>query len=358
MPAKAAAFFTLTTLSAVKPFCDFFHITKDFFRLLFTTPLFYATISTTKERSFAMKLKFDVAGRTQPDPFIFEDDGHYYIYATGECGVECYEADDPFATWHYLGRVMEAEGGSGYWAPSVIKYEGKYYMYVSFCENGNFEHMHVAEAESPRGPFVNATKLYNRFSIDSHAVKTDAGLFLWYAEDSHEGERIGTRVFVDRLLDPYTPANERKEMIVPTFDEERFTPKYTKECPWHTVEGAFWFEKDGWQYVMYSAGCYEDDTYHIGYAAEQTNEADHTKLRLEKHTDNGAFAPVLIKNAFEEGTGHHSVLCYKGEYYAVYHGRDYRKDTSEGYVEARTARICRLVVKDGIITAERYEDHI
>ncbi|MBQ2696666.1 MAG: hypothetical protein IJF61_05130 [Clostridia bacterium] len=29
--------------------------------------------------------------------------------------------------------------------------------------------------------------------------------------------------------------------------------------------------------------------------------------------------------------------------------------TSDEYVEARTARVCRLTVKDGVITAERYE---
>ena len=67
---------------------------------------------------------------------------------------------------------------------------------------------------------------------------------------------------------------------------------------------------------------------------------------------------MLIKNEFEEGTGHHSVINWKGEYYAVYHGRDWKERNSSGYEEARTARICRLHVRDGVITAERYEDHI
>ena len=34
-----------------------------------------------------MKLLFDVTGRTQPDPFIFEDDGHFYLYVTALPGV-------------------------------------------------------------------------------------------------------------------------------------------------------------------------------------------------------------------------------------------------------------------------------
>lgn len=304
-----------------------------------------------------MKLSFNVS-KNQPDPFIFEDEGQFYLYATAHDGVDAYTAKDPFGEWEYLGPVTSWEGCEEFWAPSVIRYGGKYYMYVSCVDEGRFQYMHVAEADSPKGPFVNPKILYHRFSIDSHAVETEKGLFLWFAQNKTEGERIGTRVFVDRLLDPYTPEDRPVEMILPTFDEEIFTPQYTKENPWHTIEGAFWLKKDGWQYVMYSGGCYEDDTYHIGYAVSRSEEEDLTLLDLEKHTENGAFSPLLIKNEYEEGTGHHSVLCYRGEYYAIYHGRDYAKKENAGYVEARTARICRLHIAEGKITAERYEDHL
>ena len=77
-----------------------------------------------------------------------------------------------------------------------------------------------------------------------------------------------------------------------------------------------------------------------------------------KHTADGAFDPVMIKNEYEEGVGHHSVIKLDGQYYAVYHGRDLRPESDEGYVERRTARICKLHVKDGVITAERYADRV
>ena len=48
-----------------------------------------------------MKLKFDVADKYQPDPFIFEDCGKLYLYVTGEKGVEAYSTDDLFGVWHY-----------------------------------------------------------------------------------------------------------------------------------------------------------------------------------------------------------------------------------------------------------------
>ena len=303
-----------------------------------------------------MKLKFNRPVGT-PDPFIFEDNGRYYIYATAHEGVALYTADDIFGEWEFYGYVCKIEGCVQYWAPSVIKYEGKYYIYVSCQGEGFFQHLHVAMADSPEGPFVEPRMLYNRFSIDSHVVETESGLFLFYAENNENCDIVGTRVFVDRLLDPYTPEHKSREIIVPTFHEENFNGRIINGKLWHTIEGPFWIYKDGWHYLMYSGGCYENDTYHIGYSTAQTDETDLTKVDFVKHTDNGSFAPLMIKNDFEEGVGHHSVICIDGQYYAVYHGRDYDKGdiVTSDY---RTARICKLELRDGIIKAERYPDRV
>ena len=305
-----------------------------------------------------MKLKFNVTGKCQADPFIFADGDKLYLYVTAQDGVEAYSATDLFGEWKYEGVVGCVEGWHDYWAPSVIKYEDKYYIYVSCATDGKFEYMHVMESDSPLGPFGNGKCLYDFFSIDSHIVRTDAGLFLWFAKNNTDCARKGTRIYVDKMLDPYTPEHKEIEMIVPTFDEEFFTPQCTETDKWHTIEGPFWLEKDGYRYVMYSGGCYQDDTYHIGYAYEKTDEQDHTRLNLTKKTNGDRFAPVIIKNSFEEGTGHHSVIKYKGEWYAVYHARDYEAMESDEYSERRTARVCKLHIENGEISAERYEDRV
>ena len=298
-----------------------------------------------------MKLQFRETSRTQPDPFIFFDEGKYYLYVTAIDGIEAYSADGVFGQWEYEGVVTRLDGeGTQFWAPSIIKYEGKYYLYFSFERGEARQFLNVTCADSPLGPFGHEKQLYPYFSIDSHVVKTDKGLFLWYAKNERKGERIGTRVFVDRLLDPYTPLGEPVEKIVPTFDEEIYTPSYSEDFRWHTIEGPFWFEHDGWQYVMYSGGCYQDDTYHIGYAAAKTTEQDLTQVEYTKATDNGKFLPVLIKNEIEEGTGHHSVIRLGNSFYAIYHARDYDADKTS---EARTARVCQLLVADGVILAKR-----
>ena len=300
-----------------------------------------------------MKLKFDTQNKNQPDPFIFEDNGKFYLYVTAKDGVEAYETNDIFGEWKFLGVVTEQKNDmKNFWAPSVIKINGTYYMYVSFQSGDGWQEMRVFSSNSPSGVFKLERKLYNGFSIDSHVVKNENGLFMFLALNNLDSDKVGTRIYVDRLLDPITAENNPKEIIVPTFPEEKFTPQCTPERDWYTIEGPFYFYENGWHYLMYSGGCYKDDTYHIGYAAAKSDEQDLTKINFIKSTDSGGFNPVIIKNDYEEGTGHHSVIKLKGEYYAIYHGRDYLNSGS-GYTKRRTARICKLKILNGKITAER-----
>ena len=302
-----------------------------------------------------MKLKFEVGiNKAQPDPFMCEVEGGWAMYVTGVDGIGAYSSDSPFGTWKYEGIIFQMEGCEEYWAPCMIHVDGWYYIYFSCSNDRMFEHMHVAKSKTPFGPFEDVKRLYPYFSIDPHVVQTKDGLFIWYCMNNMQCERIGTRIYVERLLDPYTPDGHPVEVVMPSFDEEIFMRnRFEKGEDWHTIEGAFWLEHDGYQYVMYSGACYQNDTYHIGYSAAKTEEQDLTKVNFEKHTDNGAFAPLMTRNEYEEGVGHHSVICYEGEYYAVYHGRDLIDGEDDG-TERRTARICKLHFDKGTICAERY----
>ena len=112
-----------------------------------------------------MKLFKDpkLASDTQPDPYIIEANGKFYIYATGVEGVKAYKADTLFGDWEYIGVVAYVEGFKEYWAPSVIELDGKYYMYVSFMPNDSQdthdEAMHVFTSEAPEGPFTDPKKI-------------------------------------------------------------------------------------------------------------------------------------------------------------------------------------------------------
>ncbi len=300
----------------------------------------------------------------QADPYIIEHKGKYYIYTTGDDGIYAHSCNTLLGDWQFEGRIFTIEGKDHFWAPSVIFYEGKFYMYFSFeyydvepDKGGHHQAMHVCESENPLGPFSEAKCILPPFSIDSHIVKTDAGLFLFYSPNIFEGERIGTHIVVDKMLDPYTPAGNPKKVIMPSIDEEIFRrDRYKEGQHWHTVEGAFYFREGDWQYIMYSGSCYENETYFVGYAAAKSTEQDLTKVYFKKMPDCNTYAPLLKSNDWEEGTGHNSVIKVDGQYYVVYHARNTAQDGLNG--DRRNARIAKMTVDNGILVVERYPDRI
>ena len=302
----------------------------------------------------------------QADPYILKSGGRYYLYVTGHDAIYAYHSDHLLTGWEYYGPVLSVPGLSAFWAPSVIELDGKFYMYNSMegtdappDAGGHTGAMHVSVADDPLGPFTGTKRILDPFSIDSHIVRNEAGLFLFYSANRYEGERIGTCIYVDKMLDPYTPAGHPVLVLGPSLDEEIYQKdRYRPGQHWHTVEGAFYFREGDWQYVMYSGGCFQQPTYFIGYARAKTTETDLTKVRFEKYPDDHTYCPVLSANDFEEGTGHHSLIQENGQWYAVYHGRDYTWKPGDNAFDARNARICKLDVKDGVITALRYPDHI
>lgn len=302
----------------------------------------------------------------QADPYIFKHDNKYYIYTTGHHGVYAYHSDNLFDGWEFDGMVLTMEGHEAFWAPSVIELDGKFYMYNSIeiyddepDQGGHRGAMHVSVADNPLGPFENPTRIMHPFSIDSHIVKNESGLFMFYSSNRFEGERIGTCIFVDRMLDPFTPEGKPVLVVEPTLDEDIYQrDRYKKGQHWHTIEGAYYFKEGDWQYVMYSGNCYQQPTYYIGYARAKTDETDLTKIKFEKYPDDDTYCPVMAANDFEEGTGHHSLIKEDGQWYAIYHARDYDDELNANAFDARNARICKLHVNDGVLTAETYKDHI
>lgn len=302
----------------------------------------------------------------QADPFILESGGRFYIYTTGKDGIYAYSSDELLSGWRFEGRVFHYDNPTvhDYWAPSVIELDGTFYMYNSFeyyddvpDKGGHHQAMFVSSSKNPLGPFENAKQLLHPFSIDSHVVKNENGLFIFYSTNTFEGSRIGTYIVVDRLLDPETVEGKPVPVVTASIDEEIYCrDRYEKGIHWHTIEGAFYFKEGDWQYVMYSGACYENEKYFIGYARAKTDETDLTKIKFEKYPDDKTYAPVLNSNEWEEGTGHHSMIKYKGEWYAIYHARNAEEDGLDG--DRRNARICRLIVKDGIITADRKQFEI
>lgn len=280
----------------------------------------------------------------QPDPYLIKaEDGRYYLYATGG---QVYSSEKLLRDWKYCGVRLIMPGQKVCWAPCVFYHDGMYYMYYSSmdedCQEEHGHKIRVAVSECPEGPFVFKKTLLPPFSIDPHVVKTPAGIYLFYSGNDEHAERPGTRIYCDRLTDPFHAEGQPVCAVYPTLDEEIYQrDRFRAGEHWHTIEGAFYFFRAGTHYLMYSGACYQNPTYFIGYAtAEGEEDADLRMLQWKKYPDERTYAPLLAKTSCYEGAGHNSVLVDDGRYYIVYHARDFGPAGNE---DTRTARMDEMI---------------
>lgn len=103
------------------------------------------------------------------DPYIFAEDGVYYLYGTRigvngvpkPCtGLDVYTSvdleqwSDPFECFT---RPDDFWANWDFFAPEVHKYNGKYYMFASFRSATRRRASHILVADSPKGPFAPLT---------------------------------------------------------------------------------------------------------------------------------------------------------------------------------------------------------
>lgn len=292
--------------------------------------------------------------KAQPDPYIICHDGKFYIYSTDIDGVNVYSADS-LDNWQYLGYALKQEGYKEFWAPCVIFLHGVFYMYYSsFPCGGDDVHkqqIKVATSKSPEGPFKYVKDLLEPFTIDPHVVQTESGLYMFYSLNDYSAERPGTYIALDKMTDPLTMEGKPATVVVPTLDEEIFCRNRFKAGEhWHTIEGAFYFYREGWHYLMYSGNSYLSPDYFIGYSAAKGEYGDLRDIPFKKMPDDLTYAPVLRQTDFVEGMGHNSVLVLEDGCYIVHHGRFLGERKKEH--DTRTFFISPLSAKDGVLTVD------
>ena len=234
------------------------------------------------------------------DPFILTHEGKYYLYATNAAreGYKVAQSDD-LVNWEDKGfclkkgdvkgeLVYSADGKwcYGFWAPEVMYYKGKFYM-IYTVDN----HIGIAEADSPLGPF---TQKEHKWIVDSKAidgsffVDDDGAVYLYYRH-VEKNRLVGVR-----LSDDLTSADMSTMRVL-------ITPG---EFPWEEAEpgvigteGPFVLKHDGKYYITYSANDYRCQDYAIGYAVSDSPLGEYKKY---------AGNPILKRTDKVVGTGHHS----------------------------------------------------
>jgi len=269
------------------------------------------------------------------DPHVLYHNEKYYAYGTRVEGFEVYVSED---LKHWIRNSILAlnpsnSWGTGwFWAPEVyyIESKNKFYMFYSADE-----HINVATATSPAGPFVQEVKspiVSDEKGIDTSLFIDDDGTpYLYYVRFT-DGNVIWVAEMNDDLLSIKT---------------ETLTRCITASEPWERVqakvaEGPSVFKEGDTYYMIYSANHYESHDYAVGYAT-----SDSPMGPWEKYSGN----PVLRRdNPAADGlvgTGHGAQFKVKdGSYKYIYHAH-----ASASSIHPRTSFINDLEIsEDGVLS--------
>ncbi|MGX5690893.1 glycoside hydrolase family 43 protein [Arcticibacter tournemirensis] len=239
------------------------------------------------------------------DPFIMLYDNVYYAYGTNaEDGIEVYTSED-LEYWKKAENLAlhksNSWGDKWFWAPEVyyIKEKNKFFMYYTANE-----HICVATADSPLGPFVQPEK---KPMLESEKC-IDNSLFI----DS-EGKPW---LYFDRFNDGLNIWVAELESDLTTIKTSTMRKCINVSQEWETVwprvnEGPFVMKHNGLYYMTYSANSYESQFYGIGFATAASPNGPWTKY---------ASNPIFQKPQDLVGVGHSAMFKDKsGKQRIVFH---------------------------------------
>lgn len=240
------------------------------------------------------------------DPTIFNDGGTYYLYGTGSPdGFPVYTSPD-LINWKREDKNAlikgDAYGTKGFWAPQVIKQNGKYYMAYTADE-----HIAIAEADSPLGPFtqnIHRSISLTGKQIDPFIFKDANGNLYMYFVRLQQGNRIFAARLKNNLSD---------------IDSATVTECLHAETGWENTANSAWPVSEGptviktgvLYYLFYSANDFRNIDYAVGYATSASPLGPWTKY---------TGSPIISrKNTLQNGSGHGDILQAGGKLYYVFH---------------------------------------
>lgn len=242
------------------------------------------------------------------DPTIFNHDGTYYLYGTtgnpkfkDKLGFLVYTSKDlkiwegpKGATDGLALKKGDAFGDKGFWAPQVFEYGAKFY--IAYTAN---EHIAMATADSPLGPFINPSKEDLKASvkqIDPFVFFDDDGRKYLYHVRLAEGNRIFVAELNDDLL------SIKQETLTECLSG-KLQWENTQNADWPVTEGPTVLKRNGLYYLIYSANDFRNPDYAVGYATSES------PLGPWKKSDK---SPIIRRELLGiNGTGHGDVFMDK-----------------------------------------------
>lgn len=244
-------------------------------------------------------------------------DGHFFAFSSRD--LTNWEQHGPilrFATIDWIPPGKHA------WAPGIIEYGGRFYLYYSVGPKPS--HIGVAVSDSPAGPF------------------RDSGRPLLSDHGAPGFEAIDAMVFIDpasgtRYFFAGGSAGSTLRVFELNDDMISFKREIEVDTPPHFTEGAFMHYHDGHYHFTYSHGYWRAASYSIHHATAPTPTGPWTYRGVIMRSDHR-----------HKGPGHHSIIRNPntGEWLIVYHRWNNREGDGpfHGY---REVAIERLVHEEG-----------
>lgn len=215
------------------------------------------------------------------------------------------------------------------WAPSVIRQDGRYYLFfgANDVHPGEVGGIGIAVSDRPQGPFRDligrpliGSVENGAQPIDPMAFRDDNGqLYLFYGGWGHLN---AVRLASDLThLVPFADGRTYREITPPGY-----------------VEGSFMLKRRGIYYLMWSEGEWTGPSYRVAYATGPS--------ALGPFTPRGVI--LAQDDRVARGAGHHSVVQGRGpdEWWIAYH----RRPLGESAGDHRVLAVDRLEFeKDGRI---------
>lgn len=267
------------------------------------------------------------------DPTIYTENGKYYLTGTRSGdpqGFVLLESDD-LLTWKkstpdsmILIKGNQAFGDKGFWAPQILKKDGKYL----FAYTAN-EQVVLAKGDSVNAVYTQQVVEPidgSEKNIDPFVFRDDDGKYYLYHVRFDNGNWLWVGEF-----DPETGK----------IAEGTLKPVFRNDQPWEDtkaypsaviMEGPTVVKIDGLYYIFYSANHFMSDDYAVGYATAESPLGPWTK-----NPNN----PVIHRNLVgEKGSGHGDVFTdNEGNLRYVYHVH-----YNDSIVGPRRTRILKLNV--------------
>ncbi len=262
-----------------------------------------------KGETATIELKSPIIPGYFADPSVVQYEGKFYMYATadpwGTDFLSCWVSED-FVNWEFNtlnwptkdACSSELSSDSMVWAPSVIQKGDAFYMYVSVGSE-----VWCGKASHPLGPWESMTGDKPMISydptryyhvIDAEAFIDDDGQAYLYWGSGWDWKN--GHCMAAKLDD----------------DMKSFATEPVEVTPTRYFEAPLMVKHDGKYYLTYSEGITMDETYEVRYAVGDNPFGPFTEAEN---------SPILKYDDSLQvyGPGHHTVVPYNGELYILYH---------------------------------------